>query len=304
MVSPRGHNLKSLVVASKIKSLASKPTRRHGGHIGAMPLPKWLLVPPKRKLCPPKRGLCPEKINRLGATGVLIEAQIGGLHDIFGMKTFFFFGDHLFSAGKTAWISDFGRKILWIFAPHHVHLNQTGINFSCPRASLEFTQNKVLVPPQNLFLPPSHAILAPGLPRSLQFHKKALSSDRGQHYFSICWKWAKVMTILVFRLGIRQTPRGNFMKTFFSEKAWIFAEILQLFSAKTFFLENTCALCPWHLTSSISVFGLERVCPRKGGSWPWPWNFFVSLVSSLASSTPPLMSLSFFPECFKLLYIS
>ena len=26
---------------------------------------------------PPKRGLCPEEINRLGATGVQIEARIG-----------------------------------------------------------------------------------------------------------------------------------------------------------------------------------------------------------------------------------
>ena len=31
-------------------------------------------APPKRKLCPSKRGLCPEEINRLGATGVQIEA--------------------------------------------------------------------------------------------------------------------------------------------------------------------------------------------------------------------------------------
>ena len=98
---------------------------------------------------------------------------------------YFIFGDHLFLAGKTAWISDLGRKIpcnfsedLFFFlrspvfgrknpltfAPHLVYLNQTGINFSCPRAPLEFTQNKLLVPPQNLFLPPpSHAILAPGL---------------------------------------------------------------------------------------------------------------------------------------------
>ena len=56
---------------------------------------------------------------------------------------FFFFGDHQSSAGK----------FLWIFAPHLVHLIQTRINFSCPRAPLEFTQNKLLVPPQNLFLP-------------------------------------------------------------------------------------------------------------------------------------------------------
>ena len=45
--------------------------------------PDWLLVPPKRKLCPPKRELCPpkqelcpEEINRLGAFGAQIEAQI------------------------------------------------------------------------------------------------------------------------------------------------------------------------------------------------------------------------------------
>ena len=28
------------------------------------------------------------------------------------------------------------------------------MNFSCPCARLEFTQNKLLVPPQNLFMPP------------------------------------------------------------------------------------------------------------------------------------------------------
>ena len=63
-----------------------------------------------------------------------------------------------------------------------------------------------------------------------------------------------------------------------------------------FFLESTCALCPWSLAlaSSIPVLGLESVCPRKGCPWPWPWPriFFVSLAlalaSSLVSSTPPL----------------
>ena len=63
-----------------------------------------------------------------------------------------------------------------------------------------------------------------------------------------------------------------------------------------FFLESTCALCPWSLAlaSSIPVLGLENVCPRKGCPWPWPWPriFFVSLAlalaSSLVSSTPPL----------------
>ena len=43
------------------------------GAPGGIPEP----CPPKRKLCPPKRGLFPEEINRIGATGVQIEAQIG-----------------------------------------------------------------------------------------------------------------------------------------------------------------------------------------------------------------------------------
>ena len=41
------------------------------------------------------------------------------------------------------------------------------------------------------------------------------------------------------------------------------------------------------LASSIPVLGLERFCPRKG--CPWPRIFFVSLASSLVSSTPPLI---------------
>ena len=43
------------------------------------------------------------------------------------------------------------------------------------------------------------------------------------------------------------------------------------------------------LASSIPVLGLESVCPRKGCPWPWPRIFFVSLASSLVSSTPPLV---------------
>ena len=40
--------------------------------------PNWLLLPPQTKIVPPppKRGLCPEEINRLGAFGAQIEAQI------------------------------------------------------------------------------------------------------------------------------------------------------------------------------------------------------------------------------------
>ena len=117
------------------------------------------------------------------------------------MKTFFFFWDHLFSAGKTTWkipwnfsedlffwISPVWKpleflisagKSLWIFAPHLVPLIQTRINFLCPRAPFEFAQNKLLVPPQNLLLPPSHAILAPGLTGGGPWYQLFLSDCDG-----------------------------------------------------------------------------------------------------------------------------
>ena len=62
-----------------------------------------------------------------------------------------------------------------------------------------------------------------------------------------------------------------------------------IFCAKTFFLEHL-RVVSLASASSIPVLGLERVCPRKVGSWPWPRIFFVSLAfaSSLVSSTPPL----------------
>ena len=54
------------------------------------------------------------------------------------VKTFFF-GDHLSLAGKTFQFLIAAGKSLWIFGLHLVHLIQTGINFSCPPAPLEFT---------------------------------------------------------------------------------------------------------------------------------------------------------------------
>ena len=148
----------------------ARPGATGGAYRGRAP-PTDCLCPPKRKLCPPKRGLCPEENNGLGAFGAQIEAQINvfcGLSPVlwrfwdedlfFFLKSpvlgnqlnfrfrpenplkfqwrplFFFFGDHLFSIGK----------FLWLFAPHLVPLIQTGINFSCPRAPFEFTQNKYL----------------------------------------------------------------------------------------------------------------------------------------------------------------
>ena len=59
-----------------------------------------------------------------------------------------------------------------------------------------------------------------------------------------------------------------------------------------FFFRRAQALVSLALASSISVLGLESVCPRKGCPYPWPRIFFVSLAlaSSLVSSTPPLIS--------------
>ena len=60
-----------------------------------------------------------------------------------------------------------------------------------------------------------------------------------------------------------------------------------------FFLESTCVV------SLVLGLGLEHSCawPReclssKGCPWPWPRIFFVSLASSLVSSTPPLLLIS------------
>ena len=70
-----------------------------------------------------------------------------------------------------------------------------------------------------------------------------------------------------------------FGKRFFVEIAW------KMF-IKTFFFGEHLRLCPLFLASSIPVLGLESIFPRKG--CPWPRIFFVSLASSLVSSTPPL----------------
>ena len=113
-------------------------TRRHGRAYRGRAPPTGCLCLPKRKLCPSKRGLCPEEINRLGASGAQIEAQL--VITCFRPEKPLEFP---ISAGKS----------LAIFAPHLVHLIQGGIYFSCPRAPLDFTQDKLLVPPHNLFLP-------------------------------------------------------------------------------------------------------------------------------------------------------
>ena len=83
----------------------------------------------------------------------------------------------------------------------------------------------------------------------------------------------------------------NFLENVFLWRSWRSPE--KFLCKPIFFLffgEHLC-LCPrpLALASSIPVLGLESVCPRKGCPWPWPPIFFVSLASSLVSSTPPLL---------------
>ena len=144
----------------------------------AVPPQLTACAPPNKNCAPPSEDCAPKKLTCSGLYWMWRSP-------VFGRKSclnvwfrpenplhFFFF---LFpiSAGNTAWISDFGWKIpcncsedlfFWrspVFGRKNpltfctspsdlVCLMQTGINFTCP---LEFTQNKLLVSPQHLFLP-------------------------------------------------------------------------------------------------------------------------------------------------------
>ena len=177
--------------------------RRHGGHSGPCP-PKWQLVPPKRKLCPPQARTVPRKNNSLGATGVQIETQIGVcqryFHNFCGLTpdfmTFlgwrpFFLEITCFRPEKVLKFLISAGKSLWIFGLHLVHLIQTRINFSCPRAPLEFTKINFSCPPQKIyFCPPSHATLAPGLLWSLLINFK-------QWFLAQCAFLCDKLTILI-----------------------------------------------------------------------------------------------------------
>ena len=80
-------------------------TRRHGGHTGAVPPQMTSCAPLNENCTPPSEDCAPKKLTGLG----LLECKsrpnfsyFRNLHDILGIKTFFFiFGDHLFCAGKT-----------------------------------------------------------------------------------------------------------------------------------------------------------------------------------------------------------
>ena len=56
---------------------AQGQTRRHGGAFRGCAPPNDCLCPPQTKIVTPQARTVPEEINRLGATGVQIEVQIG-----------------------------------------------------------------------------------------------------------------------------------------------------------------------------------------------------------------------------------
>ena len=93
-------------------------TRRHGGHTRAVPPQLAACPPPQTKIVPPSEDCA---LKKLIGSGLLERKSRSKLvffvdwHQIlwrfWDENLFFFFGDHLFSAGKTAWICDFGPKI-------------------------------------------------------------------------------------------------------------------------------------------------------------------------------------------------
>ena len=90
-------------------------------------------VPPQLTACaPPSEDCAPKKLT---GSGLLERKPRSKLvffvdwHQIlwhFWYEDLFFFGDHLFSAEKTAEFAISAEKSLWLFAPHLVYFIQTG----------------------------------------------------------------------------------------------------------------------------------------------------------------------------------
>ena len=163
------------------------------GATGGIPGPcphKWLLVPPQTKIAhPPSEDCAPKKLTGSG----LLECKsrpklvffvdwhrilwrfwdehlffleitcfrpkklpefpiLAGKSLAILVKTFFF-GDHLFSAGKTAWTSDCGRKIPLNLWSTPCSFDPDWDKFLVPPCPSRIHINKLLVPHQNLFLP-------------------------------------------------------------------------------------------------------------------------------------------------------
>ena len=127
-------------------------------------------------------------------------------------------------------------------------------------------------------------------PRGLKSSKIALSSVRGQHFFLYRWNFADRVKNNFRRLFLLENAWKNFWRPF-SLFFFCFLRSPEKNFWRPIFRGEHLRLCPWFLAlaSSIPVLGLERVCPRRGCPWPWPRMFFVSLASSLVSSTPPLI---------------
>ena len=94
-------------------------TRHHGGHIGAVPLQMTACAPPNENCDPPSEDCAPKKLTGCGPLKCKSRPKFVFFVDWHRISCrfwdedlfVFLFGDHLFSAGKTAWIFDFGRKI-------------------------------------------------------------------------------------------------------------------------------------------------------------------------------------------------
>ena len=80
-----------------------------GGIPGPCP-PKWLLVPPKRKLSPPSEDCAPKKLTGSGLRECKSSPKLVFFVD-WQRISWRFFCIALVFGRKTAWISDFGRKI-------------------------------------------------------------------------------------------------------------------------------------------------------------------------------------------------
>ena len=133
-------------------------------------------------------------------------------------------------------------------------------------------------------------------PRSLKSSKIALSSDRGQHYFLNCLNFVNRL-----KSFLENFFSGDRLENFFEDLfifLFLFFEIAWKKFLKTFLFWIALAL-----VSMVLGLGLEHSCPwpqeglsSEGLSLTRPRIFFVSLASSLGSSTPSLLFISLLPD--------
>ena len=142
---------------------AAKPGPAPRGGIPGLCPPKWLLVPPATEDCAPKKLTGSELVeckSRLKTPELVFTARIHtGFHKTFGTKTFFFlvfikeFQENRKNFKTITRICVIFCTENLFFGLHLFRLIHTRINFSCPRALLEFTWINFSCP-QNLFIFP------------------------------------------------------------------------------------------------------------------------------------------------------